>query len=366
MSNESNFNAARRAEPLALDDTATLRVSLLGVLEIIAKHLRLLILAPLAVVVIAVLYVLVVGRTFRADSAFAPEAPGGPMQRVAGLAAQFGVTLGGGDGAESVDFYAELVRSRSILEQVVMHHYEVPKHGLLAGADSASGTLIDVFEAGGKTPGQRLNSAIQRLSSSLTVRASPRSNIVHVSVVAPSRELSEAINANVLKAVSDFNVGKRQTRATSERTFVTERLRIAQAELQSAEAALESFLQGNRRYEDSPQLVVEYGRLQRRVELRQQVANTLAQAFEQSRIEEVRNTPVITVIERPEGAAVPERTLRRAAVLGGVVGGFITLGVVFLIELLRSQQALDPEGHARLLAQVRGITRRRRSREARV
>lgn len=324
-------------------------------LEIIARHLKVLILAPLAIAALAVVYVLVVGRTFRADSAFAPEAPGGAMQRVAGLAAEFGVTLGGGDGAESVDFYAELVRSRSILEQVVMQHYAVPKHGLLAKGDSASGTLIDVYQSGGKTPGQRLNAAIQRLSSSLTVRASPRSNIVHLSVVAPSRELAEAINANVLKAVSDFNVAKRQTRATSERTFVAERLRIAQAELQSAEAALEGFLQGNRRYEDSPQLVVEYGRLQRRVELRQQVANTLSQAFEQSRIEEVRNTPVITIVERPEGAAKPARTLRQAALIGGVLGGLATLAFVFAFEMLKAQGELDPAGHSRLREQLRRL-----------
>lgn len=355
MPNHPDLTAARRAETLSLDDGGTLRVSVLGMLEIIAKHLRVLILTPLAIATLAVVYVLVVGRTFRAESAFAPEARGGAMQRVAGLAAEFGVTLGGGDGAESVDFYAELVRSRSILEQVVMQHYAVPKHGLLAGGDSASGTLIDVYESGGKTPVQRLNAAIQRLSSSLTVRASPRSNIVHVSVVAPSRELAEAINANVLRAVSDFNVAKRQTRATSERTFVAERLRIAQAELQSAEAALEGFLQGNRRYQDSPQLVVEYGRLQRRVDLRQQVANTLSQAFEQSRIEEVRNTPVITIVERPEGAAKPARTLRQAAMIGGVLGGLATLAFVFAVEMLRAQGELDPAGHGRLREQLRRL-----------
>lgn len=330
-----------------------MRVSMLGMLEIVAKHLRLLVVAPMVIASLAVLYVLLVGRTYRADSAFAPEAPGGAMQRVAGLAAEFGVTLGGGDGSESVDFYAELVRSRSILEQVVMQHYTVPKQGVFAGRDSISGTLIDVYEVGAKTPGQRLNAAIQRLASNLEVRASPRSNIVHISVVAPSRELAEAINGNVLKALSDFNVAKRQTRATSERTFVAERLQIAQAELQTAESALESFLQGNRRYEDSPQLVVEYGRLQRRVELRQQVANTLSQAFEQSRIEEVRNTPVITIVERPEGAAKPSRTLRQAALIGGVLGGLATLAFVFAVEMLKAQGELDPAGQGRLREQLR-------------
>jgi uncharacterized protein involved in exopolysaccharide biosynthesis len=236
-----------------------------------------------------------------------------------------------------------------------MQRYAVPKGGLLAERDSVAGTLIDVYAVGGNSEEQRLNGAIQRVASSLTVRASPRSNIVHVSVVAPSRELAEAINGNLLRAVSDFNVAKRQTRATSERTFVAERLRVAQSELQGAESALESFLQGNRRYQDSPQLVVEFGRLQRRVELRQQIANTLSQAFEQSRIEEVRNTPVITIVEHPEGAAKPARTLRQAALIGGVLGGLATLAFVFALELLRVQGELDPAGNDRLREQLRRL-----------
>ena len=347
---------ADHPRPLTPDRPASLRLSIVDLTEIMARHLRVLVGVPLAIAAACVLYVLLVGRTYRADSSFAPEAPGGAMQRVAGLAAEFGVTLGASNGSESVDFYADLVRSRTILEQVVKQRYILHPKGS-SPSDTATGTLMEVYRSGGKTDADRLNSAIQRLGGGLSVRAAPRSNIVHVSVTAPTRELAEAINANVLQAVSDFNVAKRQTRAASERTFVSQRLQLAQQELQSAEGALESFLQGNRRYQDSPQLMVAYARLQRRVELRQQVANSLAQAFEQSRIEEVRNTPVITILEHPEGAAKPARTLRQAALLGGLLGGIFTLAIVLVFELLRAQSALDPAGAGRLRAQVRSLVR---------
>ncbi len=366
MSESTRLQQGIATEPLVPDTGATLQLSTLGLLEIIARHFRTLVVVPLGVAAVAVLYVVIAGRTYRADSSFTPEASGGAMQRVAGLAAQFGVSLGGNNPSESVDFYSELIRSRSILEQVAKQRYVYRPAGLFAGHDSVVGTLVEVYHSGGRNELERLNGAIHTVSANLAVKPAPRSNIVRVSVIAPSVELAERINANLLQAVSDFNVAKRQTRAAAERSFVAERLRLAQAEQQSAESALEGFLRSNRRYQDAPQLNVEFGRLQRRVELRQQVANTLAQAFEQSRIEEVRNTPVITVIERPEGAAVPERTLRKAAVLGGLVGGFFTLVTVLLIELLRSQQALDPGGYARLLERVRRIGPGRRSREAAV
>lgn len=340
---------ATPTQPVTPDAGATLRVSTTSMLTLVIRHLRTLILVPIGVATLAVLYVLLIGRTYQADSSFTPESSSSALQRVAGLAAQFGVAIGGGNSGESVDFYAELVQSRSILEDVVNARYFYRRQGLFAGRDSIVGTLMDVYRVGGKTPEARLNAAIRTLNANLAVRTNARSSIVRISVIAPSAELAESINANLLKAVSDFNVAKRQTRAASEREFVAERLRLAREELQSSEAALESFLQGNRRYEDSPQLVVQYGRLQRQVDLRQQVANTLAQAFEQSRIEEVRNTPVITVVERPEGAARPARTLRRAALLGGLVGGLLTLAGVLGFEFLRTQGVIDGLARGELL-----------------
>jgi uncharacterized protein involved in exopolysaccharide biosynthesis len=362
VANSLSERTSGQSTALTPDGDATMRMSLIGLLEILARHLRVLVAVPLLIAALAVLYVLMVGRTYRAESSFAPEAPSGAMQRVAGLAAEFGLSFGNNNGAESVDFYADLVRSRTILEQVVKQRYVAgPSQALGSKADS--GTLVDIYHSSGETEQDRVNSAIQRLGSDLSVRAAPRSNLVHVYVVAPSRGLAETINANVLQAVSDFNVAKRQTRAASERAFVAQRLQLAQQELQSAEGALESFLQRNRRYQDSPQLVVEFGRLQRRVELRQQVANSLAQAFEQSRIEEVRNTPVITILEHPESAAKPARTLRQAALLGGFLGGLLTLGLVLAFELLETQSALDPEANERVREQVRSLLRLGRRRQ---
>ncbi|NUO65605.1 MAG: hypothetical protein HOQ11_05820 [Gemmatimonadaceae bacterium] len=362
---ETYHPRATPAQPLTPDSGASLQFSTIWLITVVKRHLRTLILAPIGIATLAVLYVLLVGRTYQADSSFTPESSSGALQRMAGLAAQFGVAIGGGNTGESVDFYAELVRSRSILEDVVNARYVYHPKGLFAGSDSIVGSLMDVYRSGGNTPEQRLNGAIRTLNANLAVRANPRSSIVRVSVVAPTAELAESINANLLKAVSDFNVAKRQTRAASEREFVAERLRLAREELQSSEAALENFLQGNRRYQDAPQLMVQYGRLQRQVELRQQVANTLAQAFEQSRIEEVRNTPVITVVERPEGAARPARTLRQAALLGGLLGGILTLATVLGFEFLRAQGVIDPHGRGGPFSRLRALFSSRRNAPAR-
>ncbi len=69
---------------------------------------------------------------------------------------------------------------------------------------------------------------------------------------------------------------QRQTRAGSERRFVEARLSKARAEFRDAEDALQEFSVRNRRYDASPDLRVQYGRLERAVSLRQQGYTQLA------------------------------------------------------------------------------------------
>src|SRR5687767_9103666 len=182
-------DAARPTEgatALVPDADARLHVSFIRLAEILVRNARPLILVPLLFATLAVVYTLAVGRTYRVEASFAPEASGGSMQRAASLAAQFGVSLGGNSQAESVDFYADLVRSRSILEAVAQHRYAHPQRSLLGGVDTLTGTLLDLYGAGGRTEQEQLNQAISRLAASVSVRPVPRSNLVRVAVVAPS------------------------------------------------------------------------------------------------------------------------------------------------------------------------------------
>jgi len=72
---------------------------------------------------------------------------------------------------------------------------------------------------------------------------------------------------------------------------------------------------------------------EREVMLRQSVLTTLVQSYEQARIAEVRDTPVITVLEKPFLPPGPdERRLVLSAALGIVLGGMAGIVLVFLIE----------------------------------
>jgi len=115
-------------------------------------------------------------------------------------------------------------------------------------------------------------------------------------------------------------------------------------EPRAAENEPQRFLQNNRQFQSSPELVFQHDRLQRRVAMRQQVYTSLVQSYEQARIDEVRNTPVITVVEEAEEPVRPDsRRLPLKAALGVVLGGMFGTFVAFGREYVRRQREEDAE-----------------------
>ncbi len=97
---------------------------------------------------------------------------------------------------------------------------------------------------------------------------------------------------------------------------------------------MEDFLQHNRDYRGSPQLVFEGQRRQRVVDMDQALVTSLVQSFEQAKIEEVRSVPLITVIDGP---VVPQRPDSRHLLLRGVSGLFLGgLAAVFITLMLET------------------------------
>lgn len=317
-------------------------LSLLGLANTILRQQRLIVAMSGLGLVLAVTIFLMVGRSFEAQSTFTPQSgSGGDISRFAGLAAQFGFNLGGSSSGESLDFYVELLKSRELLEAVALTEYRFTLDE--KSGKTLQGTLIELYDVDGDTPELRLREATDRLAESISASANHAAQIVTVRTRAPWRELSVQINQRVLDLIAEFNLEKRQTRAAEERRFVETRLAEAERELRAAEAELQEFLEQNRRRDGSPQLAFEQSRLQRRVDLRQQVYGSLAQAYEQARIEEVRNTPVITIIDSPERSARAVGGLGRTGLAGLVVGGMLAVLIAFGREYVDRERVRRPE-----------------------
>jgi uncharacterized protein involved in exopolysaccharide biosynthesis len=170
-----------------------------------------------------------------------------------------------------------------------------------------------------------------------------RTGVVRISARTKDSAISHDIVSNILDEVNRFNVERRRTQASQERQFAEQRLAETRVQVASAEAALQSFLQRNREYRNAPQLSFEADRLTRELTLRQGLYTTLLQSYEQARLEEVRNTPVVSIVERPREPVRPDpRGLVKKSLLGLILGGILGTVLAFLHDYgrrLRTEEA---------------------------
>ena len=149
--------------------------------------------------------------------------------------------------------------------------------------------------------------------------------------------MSLALAQKLVVSVNEFNLRSRKSQATAERQFVETRTADAEASLRQAEDRLQAFMQENRVWNSSPQLSFAHDRLERDVQLRQQAYTSLVVSREEARIREVRDIPVITILDAPRLPIVPEsRKTGQRAILGALAGAVLAILLSLVIAAVQS------------------------------
>jgi uncharacterized protein involved in exopolysaccharide biosynthesis len=269
-------------------------------------------------------------RQYTGRASFIPVEASSPQAGISALVSQFGIGPTAASG-NSPDFYVELLQSAVLQREVLTMRYR------LSSGDSA--TLLRVMQITPDTGAKALSDGLRALRGVTSIDADRLTGVVHLEVYTKDRDLSSQVARRFLDLVNEFNLRRRQLRGHTEAEFMGERVAEAQRVLQEGEESLADFYRRNRRYQDSPALVAEEGRLQRVIGLRQQLYLSLSQSLQVARLQEVRNTPVIAVIEEPEGfvEARPRGTIRNL-VLGALAGLIMAVGLAFALEYLAESQ----------------------------
>jgi uncharacterized protein involved in exopolysaccharide biosynthesis len=307
---------------------------------LLRRHWRLVAGLPFALAVVAAVVSLIMRPTYTASTTFVPEAGAGAKlpSSLAGLAGQFGLSLGA-DASRSPRFYSEVLKSRELLERVLQARYMDPRS---AAGDSTR--LLEILHTRARSAADTLSQGLLVLRTLISTSVDNQTGIVRLSVNSRYAELAAAIANRMVASLNEFNTHTRQSQARERRRFVEQRIAEAETELRAAEGDLRAFYERNRSWQQSPQLMFEEGRLRRQVEIRQEVYLTLKREFETARIEEVNDTPVITVIDAavaPRLRTRPRRTLMvlLGFLLGAIAGVFAAFGTEYVGRVRRAQSA---------------------------
>lgn len=276
---------------------------------------------------VGLVWALLTPRSWSSHSSFQPQSStaGGDLGQLAGLAAQFGLQLPQQGQAQSPDFYVGLITSREILSQAGTRNY---------GAATDGKTLAEYYGLDEETPELTSMKVVRRLKKDVDTQIDLKSGVIGLTVTARNPELARALNLALLDLVNEFNLRTRQSQARAERVFAEKRLAEVRDSLRAAEDRLQSFLQRNRDYRNSPELGFQQDRLAREVALQQAVAQTLLQGYEQAKLQEVRDIPVLTIIGQAElPPRADGRGVTKKPFLVALIAAILAVGLAFFREL---------------------------------
>jgi uncharacterized protein involved in exopolysaccharide biosynthesis len=321
-------------------------ISLLALLNIMLRHRRLVLLSGLFVAALLAIRPLLTSRMYTSDASFMPQQNN--PSKVEGIATQIGIALP--TATDGTQLYADLLRSRGVLRTVAETRFTFATP---EGARTAS--LVELYGTGA-TSQERVASAVRKLHNLVTATVSPKTSVITLKVSAPYPDLARDVTVRLIDELNLFNLERRQSQAGAERKFAETRLSEAQSELRRAENEFESFLSQNREYRSSPHLSFQADRLTRNVALRQGIVSVISQTYEQSKMDEVRDTPVITIIDRPETPLVADpRGVVKTAIIGFLIGAAIAMLIAFLRDYVKRKRHTESDELSELVQLTAGM-----------
>lgn len=227
--------------------------------------------------------------------------------------------LGGLSGRENGYTYIEVLRGRTVLEDILKAANPGTTPPKFYAAYFCRGNLQD---------GRTWETAVLKLRKAIALGYSTRDHILRISVRHRNAEVAAGIADLLIKELASFNANVRSTRAHEAAQFIQERFRESEEALGTAEQKLLTFQETNVRIGNAPELRLAQHRLERNVRLDEEVYDLLAKQLEAARIQEKRETPVFTVVDHP---TVPPEPERMPPIVAAIVGFALAIGASVLM-----------------------------------
>jgi uncharacterized protein involved in exopolysaccharide biosynthesis len=279
-----------------------------------------------------------VHASFIATSGSSIRIPSG-ISALAGIASQLGVLGASAEGAgvTSPRFYGDLVTSDVLLHQVANTAFLDSTSVPVTTRPLRTIILAHAFPTFYHTPADSLVRAVRRLRGAIVVDVDPRTGLVTVTLTARRAELAAAVMDSLLQHLNQFMTNNLQLQAGARRRFLQRRFEDIQQEVLERQDRLRSFYEANRDYRNAPALVFREAQLRRELETKQDIYTSVARSLEDARMDEVKDTPLLTLIDppfRPPRPRQPKPLLN--GVLLAVFAPLLWLAVVVAVGAPRS------------------------------
>jgi len=311
-------------EPFDVEET-----TIMDLILALSRHLKLLLSVPFIFCSVTIVYVIFFTQPYyTSTSKIMSGSSGGGMSQAMGLAAQFGLNLPTGN-SETKWVYPEIITSRTLAKSVLNRQFKsvnfndkLKLYEILLPFDTSSGIDKEI----------RFIKSVDKLISMIDISENLKTSILTLSIVADEPRLSAEINMAIIEELDEHQKSYNKNQKSETKQFIENRIKETEKELILAEENLRSFRDRNRRIENSPSLQLEVQRLVREVTVLTGVFTTLKQQLETSKIEELRESDYVVILDKPE---IPIRKSGPNKKLLVIMSGFLGLGFSLIIILLK-------------------------------
>ena len=299
-------------------------ISLLDILLVLAKNLKLIIITPAICCIFTIVYVLfIVDPTYVSTATFMSSGAGSSnSQQMMGLASQFGIAMPMEDSSPKWSYEA-VIKSRTMAKSLLSYRFDTEEFGLQK-------ELLQIVTYGNEKPEYGIDtlliSGIASVDGMIEVTNTASLFELEISAFEPqlAADIASAVMEELDKHQRDYNTRKN----AGTRQFIEGRVLAAESELEKAEEALKLFRERNRSIFESPQLQLEQERLGRDVAVLIGVFTTLKQQLETAKIEEVKESDYVIILDTPDIPLSPDKPKKKLMVIwAGILG--IGLGMIF-------------------------------------
>ncbi len=298
-----------------------------------AKHINLFILNIILFGSLSILYAQFIAEHQFTSTAKIMSTSSGGQSQIAGLASEFGISLPTSQ-SEPKWVYDDIIKSRTLAKAILKRDFfseqfkkQLPIINILNNAEKLN--KEDLYKIEIKT----INKLIDMLSLSQNIKT----GVYTLSLTSPDRQLSQYL-VNAFIEELDLHQRNYNKMITGEaREFIEKRIETTKNELNLAEENLKDFAIRNRRIENSPLLLLEQQRLTREVSVLIGVFTTLKQQLETTKIEELKESNYVIVVDPPELPLIRSSPRKKSIVIFAAVFSFLlATGIGLIKEFLDS------------------------------
>ena len=239
------------------------------------------------------------------------------------LALSAGVNLDQNDQSYNI---TDVAKSRRVAEKVLLNKWNninLENKTLISFWRLEAGGIFSKFFNQTNTNEDLLNKGLKKYFTLLNVKEDRRTGLIQVNIEMESPNLAAEV-ANFIGSEIQSYIQKQNTvKAVKEKLFISGRLIVVKGELEKLEEDLKEFKERNRGYEVSPELFMIYSQKFREAEAKQQVYVTLQQQLELARISEVKQTPIINILDEARPPVSKSRPNRAIISLLSLLAGFL-------------------------------------------